>query len=149
MEVTPISGITDHYFITKFFKKKLGKIKQIKNNMPFSWFLSRKECKFPRVVHIPIFWQLLGIFSLASSKFLSKHQVISSSCYVFIFLSRINYNFDKKSHFLEIKCRNLKKFAKFLKGLGYQVKFWTKCLSSNVRHFNKFLCFFISWKNLV
>ena len=90
--------------------------------MPFYWFLS-KECKFPINVYIPIFWQILRIFLLGCSKFLSKHQVIGWNCYIFMFLIRINWNFDENSQFLEIKCRNLKKVTRFLKSLGYQVNF--------------------------
>ena len=95
---------------------------------------------------MPIFWQVLGIFSLACSKFWSKHQVIDWSCYIFIFLIGINYNFDHKSQFLETKCRNLKKIAKFIKNLGYQVKLWTKYVSNNVRNFNRFLYSFYFMK---
>ena len=39
---------------------------------------------------------------------------------------RINWNFDEKSQFSEIKWRNLWKIAKFLKNLGYQKIFLDK-----------------------
>ena len=48
------------------FKKKSVKNK---NNIPFYQLLSRKEFQFPRVIHIPIFWPVLGIFSIVCSNF--------------------------------------------------------------------------------
>ena len=74
-EANPISDIINYYFIMDF-KKKSGKNKIKLRTIYHSPDSCQQECKFPRVAYIPIFWQVLEIFSLVCSNFLSKQKVI-------------------------------------------------------------------------
>ena len=79
--ITPISDFIDHYVIIQFFKK-IGKNKvklrtiYAKNHEKFEISKPsgsyKKSLNSPRVVQMPVFRQVLGIFFLASSTFFSK-----------------------------------------------------------------------------